>query len=121
MVTMEGLRRWARRRWGEHAGPLLLAIGVVLVPSVGRWADPGFRQDELVCEEAVAHVAHCCGWSGVNETCTYWEDCDGEAHHPSIGPEQADCLRLQSCRSLVEHGICAAGLDPLGEGMPRCE
>jgi len=94
----------------------------VLVPSVGRRLDPGFREDELVCEEAAAHVAHCCRLEPANvATCDYYVDCNGEEHHPSIGPERADCLRLLPCRALVERGLCAEWTDArAGDTLP-CE
>jgi hypothetical protein len=76
-----------------------LLVGLLL-------ACPGIRQDELACEDAVAHLQHCCpGFTGSNIACTYTPGC-GPSEYPELGVDQSSCLRNESCDQLRSSGVC---------------
>jgi hypothetical protein len=105
-----------------------LAILLTFSSTLVRGA--GFREDEVVCEEAVAHIVDCCpdfdleGPEGVSVSCTYDESgCD--ARLPDLSADESACIRELSCDELKERGICEyrarpAFSDPDTEAAPVC-
>ena len=79
--------------------------------------DDQFREDVILCEEAVAHLQSCCpsaDFSGVK--CTYYynqDDCDGSVTStlPGYSTAQSNCIRNASCADLVAIGACASPTD----------
>lgn len=68
------------------------------------------RPDEIECEEAAAHLSHCCpavdarGWN-----CEYQTTC-GETLRPSFSIKTSKCIRKETCEVLVASGTCARAL-----------
>lgn len=90
---------------------LLLALLVAMTVRCGE----GFRQDELACERASAHLADCCPQAApVDGLCRYVEasGCDAGEFTDEVLPvfdvEQAKCLDQMSCGELVASGTCEA-------------
>jgi hypothetical protein len=79
---------------------VLIAVGAACVGS-----DGGIREDELVCEEAVARLTHCCNGLTHPYQCQYLDGCSGPAT-PEIPPPQAKCIMRASCASLVASDAC---------------
>jgi hypothetical protein len=64
------------------------------------------RPDEIECEEAVEHLRQCC--SGLDPrgfNCVYQESC-GETLRPSLSIQTSQCVRRESCDTLVQTGAC---------------
>jgi hypothetical protein len=91
------------RGWG-----LLLFVSIAVgTACVG--SDSGVREDELICEEAVARLTQCCGTLTYPYDCTYVppEACSS-AVYPDIPTLQGQCIRKATCESLVASGACNA-------------
>ena len=104
---------------------------IVLTLSSSLVRGTGFREDEVVCEEAVAHIADCCpdfdpqaGPEGARVSCEYDESaCD--ARLPDLSADESACIRELSCAELKERGICEyrarpVDSDPDTEAAPVC-
>jgi hypothetical protein len=97
-----------RRKRGRRYGLLVLA----LLGSVG-FLQCGFRRDEVECEEAVRHVADCCGVKQIAVDCTYQEGCDRIPERlPDLSSEKSESLLDTSCKDLADGSVC--------ESMVRC-
>jgi hypothetical protein len=73
----------------------------------------GIREDEFVCEDAVAHLQSCCpGFTGSNVDCTYQSQggCGSPPIYPEISTDQASCIRNKSCDQLRAGGDCARAI-----------
>lgn len=102
----------------HRLGPLTLAIVVGVFTSAGGASRSAFREDELQCEEAAAHISDCCGSVPAGLACTYQEDgCAGPAY-PSLNVEQSRCVRALSCGEVRAQGLCDAGT--WQDGALRC-
>jgi hypothetical protein len=78
---------------------LVLALGA-LVCCVG------IREDELLCEEAAAHLASCCpGFDAGALGCTYSTGC-GTTTYPALGIDQSKCINRENCGQLVSTSVC---------------
>ena len=78
------------------------------------------REDEVECEEAVAHLLACCEGSSFSEvSCLYVKECvlvsggGCEPEHydpcfPDIGSRTSRCLRDLSCTEIRDRGGCDA-------------
>ena len=98
-----------RSRW-----PGRVAILVIVLPL----ACGDMRQDELDCEEAVSHLLACCpGFTGSHIECTYVAGCTTTTY-PAISYLQSQCIRGESCDTLVRSGVCdrASGYYPVTTG-----
>ena len=74
----------------------------------------GFRQDEVLCEEAIATLAKCCpSFAASSASCSYTESCDG-ATYPTLTEAESNCVLAASCSDLVAKGVCvrAANAEP---------
>jgi hypothetical protein len=74
-------------------------------------ADGGLREDEIDCEEAVAHLQACCPGFTQTETlqCTYSDGCG--VVEPAISIPQSQCILAESCEALVSGGVCARAVN----------
>ncbi len=60
--------------------------------------------DELLCEEAAAHVHECCpGVQIARINCDYDQSC-GTTHEPDLRGDVAKCLRDTGCGELTKPG-----------------
>jgi hypothetical protein len=94
--------------------PLALPILVVLV----LFACSGnLREDEQVCEEALAHLVHCCpDLDPMQVRCDYEPGgCGGGGHMPDIDEDESQCLRAHSCTDLNASGTCAEVVQVLAQ------
>lgn len=84
----------------------MLAVGVVAFPPTACTV----RDDEFLCEDAVAKLEGCCPSATVDPgMCTFQEGtCSSPAVYPKIGETQARCIIGSSC-SEVRRGACGGG------------
>jgi hypothetical protein len=68
---------------------------------------PGFRESELACEEAFAHLEDCCPPDALENVDCAWRDqgC-GESVSPNLSVEESRCIRETSCEVLYKRGVC---------------
>jgi hypothetical protein len=86
--------RLRRTWWLGGALALIFACGDAL------------RQDELDCEEAVAHLKECCpNFPTYRVSCVYQSN-GCESNGPDIDMAQSQCARDRSCSELVQAGVC---------------
>ncbi|MCL2450494.1 MAG: hypothetical protein FWD17_16220 [Polyangiaceae bacterium] len=100
---------------------LVLFVALSLLPHKARSTtdDDQFREDVILCEEAVAHLESCCPSATFdNVACKYYfnqDDCgdDNEVTLtlPAYSIPQSNCLRNASCADLVASGACASPPD----------
>jgi hypothetical protein len=66
------------------------------------------REDELQCEEAVAHLMECCDDFNASEVRCIYErgDCGSETVHPDLSVEQSRTIRRLSCAEVRARGLC---------------
>lgn len=81
-------------------------VAVLGIASTGATLD-GFRQDEVVCEEAAQRLITCCGaaYSAPNLECSYESGC-GTTQYPAIDQATSECIQSSTCDDLVAHGVC---------------
>jgi len=66
----------------------------------------GVREDELLCEEASAHLAHCCpGFDATKMQCTYVSGC-GTTTYPALSVAMGRCILGEDCADLVAGSVC---------------
>jgi hypothetical protein len=67
----------------------------------------GIREDELLCEEAAAHLSHCCpGFDVTALGCSYNSGC-GTTTYPTLSVSASQCINGESCAELVAGNVCA--------------
>jgi hypothetical protein len=106
-------------RWSSGF-TVALVVGLLL-------ACGGIRQDEFICENAVAHLADCCpGFSPSTIECHYDTSCLGTTY-PELDETQGECILSESCAALGANGVCARvgalpdeGLQEAGTSPPVC-
>ena len=99
---------------------MALVVGLLL-------ACGGIRQDEFICENAVAHLTDCCpGFSPSTIECHYDTSCLGTTY-PELDETQGECILGESCAALGANGVCARvaalpdeGLQEAGTSPPVC-
>jgi hypothetical protein len=88
----------------------LLALAFALITL------PGFRQDDLDCEQAVSHLRSCCpGLDPSTFDCTYVSGC-GKTDPTQFSIAQSQCIEGLSCDQIGADGLCtsaASGSGPL--------
>ncbi len=85
-----------RRTW------LALAAGLFLPLACGL-----IREDELECEQAVAHLIACCpGFQPNNIACNHESSC-GSTTYPSLPLDESKCLEALDCAGVRLGGYCA--------------
>lgn len=76
----------------------VLAIGIMTC---------GIREDELRCEESVAHLVECCpGFDAKDIDCYYTESCESGNYYPAITIAESRCILNMDCPAIVSGGIC---------------
>ncbi len=66
-----------------------------------------FREDVLLCEEAVAHLEDCCPRLEVYpEACQYRDDGCNNGRSVALDEPTSRCIRQTECVALVTKGIC---------------
>ena len=76
-----------------------LVVGVLL-------ACGGVRQDEFLCENAVAHLQGCCrGFNASGVECHYDVGCL-DTTYPELDETQSSCILAESCATLSATGVC---------------
>lgn len=79
--------------------------------TVGLSLGCGIRQDELRCEEAVAHLIDCCpSFPHDSVSCEYSEGCS--TYYPDFSVAQSDCIIAKSCDAIRAAGLCQVSGSP---------
>jgi hypothetical protein len=66
----------------------------------------GIREDELLCEEAAAHLNDCCpGFDVSSLSCSYNSGC-GSTTFPALSIRASQCINGESCATLVSSDVC---------------
>jgi len=106
----------------SHGWVLVLCLALFGVCCGG-----GIRQDELVCEEAVKHLTQCCaGLTPTGIDCTY-QTVTGDPNYPNgpsypdLSPTESDCIRNESCETLLSSGVCGRAIDLVRADMANAE
>lgn len=69
-------------------------------------ASSAIREDELQCEEAIAHVVSCCpGFAPEAVDCSRGEGCE-VSEGPTLDAAEGRCVRARSCSELRDDGLC---------------
>jgi hypothetical protein len=93
-------------RSGNRVNSSLRAALLTLVIGGGLPAAQAFREDEFVCEEAVAYLEECCPDLDAGEVqCVYNPGCSSTTY-PSISTSESECIRDKSCDALRAEGVC---------------
>ena len=89
-------KRW---RW--------VRVALTVVGFTTLMADGGLREDEIDCEQAVAHLQECCPGFAQSETlqCVYSDGCG--VTEPAISIPQSQCILGESCEQITASGLCS--------------
>lgn len=91
-MTPRPIVPWIRRA--------VVALGATFLVAGG-----GLREDELDCEEAVAHLASCCpNYDPTQIACKYSSTCGITL--PALSVEESRCILDLSCDHVVQAGLC---------------
>jgi hypothetical protein len=117
------LRLWATMlATGKTGHVALAAAAIAICLSVHARAetnndDDELREDVLFCEDALGHLAQCCGGFDVHAVpCHYHDDrssdgCVGSSstdkESPAFSLSESRCIRAASCDTLNVTGVCA--------------
>lgn len=96
--------RWP---WGLGVACLL----TLACQSLGGDRENNYREDVLLCEEAVATILDCCpDFRPPEDSCEYYErvGCNEDSQFPVISRQQSECLRDLACAQIGKAGGCAA-------------
>lgn len=88
--------------------------------AIGDNNSTNFREDVLLCEEAVAHLEDCCPELGAvyPEACQYRDDGCNDGRNVALDLKASRCLRQKSCADLVESRDCDRARDLLSATSP---
>jgi hypothetical protein len=97
-------------RW-RRGFTVSLVVGTLIACS-------GIRQDEFLCENAVAHLVQCCpGFNANAVNCQYDQGCL-DTTYPEVDESQSECILGESCGSLRANSVCdRVGQLPFQEGL----
>lgn len=85
---------------------LLLGTALVLLlPGVVPAA--GFREDEVQCEEAYAHLLECCDEFSSSLRCYYSEPGCDEATYPDLDVAESRAVQRMSCSEVRASDYCS--------------
>ena len=90
-----------------------LPVLVLLALGVRGGRAPGLREDEVHCEEALAHVEACCGDGyASNLTCAYVDhgDCNPPTY-PDLSADESRVLENDRCDAIIGAGYCDKQFD----------
>jgi hypothetical protein len=81
--------------------PKRIAAATIVVTLSTPFFCGSIREDEFLCNEAIAHVRSCCGGATVPaDFCEFTSGCDGGGHSPSLSPSTSRCLLAEDCGAL---------------------
>lgn len=92
-----------------HAAMLLVVLAALLPGLVGPSREaPGLRQDEVQCEEAMAHLDECCSPFEGKIDCHYRPPsaCENDADYPDLRSGDSKDIRALSCSEIVAGDYC---------------
>ncbi|MFT3764260.1 MAG: hypothetical protein QM820_01870 [Minicystis sp.] len=73
-------------------------------------AGGGLREDELECEQAVAHLQSCCpGFETAQIRCVYSDTCSLTL--PALSIAESECIMKRSCDEIIASKLCEATQD----------
>jgi hypothetical protein len=74
----------------------------------------GIREDELRCEEAVAHLVDCCPGFDAKQVDCYYASTGCGTIYPVFDIQESRCIAATKCPQIVEDHICsrAQGAQP---------
>lgn len=80
--------------------------------------DTNFRDDVLLCEEAVARLQDCCPGMGqvYPEACEHREDGCNDGREVALNLRTSRCIRNKECIDLVNSGTCARAREVVESG-----
>jgi hypothetical protein len=97
----------------------LRSASLAMLVIVSTHCATGLGEEEVECQEAVAHLMHCCpGLTVQPNACDYsGEACSGGTV-PAFSATTSRCIRAKSCAQLADDGLCFAtrGLAPVKPG-----
>lgn len=104
-------------RTGGHLFTLAIAGLIVATVTCG----PALREDEVQCEEAVAHMQSCCP-GGFPEPQTYCRYTAGACNdsRPALSVEESQCIQKTDCATLVNSGVCERAKGHTTQNGPVC-
>lgn len=83
----------------------MLVAALLLIMTFSRGAS-GLREDDLQCEEAVAHLNECCpGFDVAKISCAFSSGC-GDTQYTAFSIEESECIQNADCKTLVGNGVC---------------
>lgn len=87
---------------------LLLLAGLTLGVLVGITAEGGVRKDELECENAVQHLADCCGAQFTAQLdCSFVQGgCGAPNKYPELSAARSACIESMTCADVRQMGAC---------------
>jgi hypothetical protein len=86
-----------------RAGVVISAISLGLLAA--GCAD-GFREDEMDCEQAVAHLETCCGHIDVAQSACTHQSAGGLITPTALTADESRCVLGESCEGLRSNGVC---------------
>ena len=107
---------------GKTGHVALAAAAIAICLSVRARADTTsdddeLREDVLFCEDALGHLAQCCGGFDVHAVPCHYHDhrssdgCGGSSstdkESPAFSLSESRCIRAASCDTLNATGVCA--------------
>ena len=100
---MTNVRSPAPTRAPSRARWLRLLLGAAALSTLV--AGGGLRQDELDCEEAVAHLQDCCpDFANATIACVASSGCTPS--DPALSIKESACVIARSCADVVATGLC---------------
>lgn len=86
---------------------LLSGTALVVLLLTGAESAAGFREDEVQCEEAYAHLLECCDEYSSNLRCFYSQPgCDG-ATYPDLDVAESRAVQRMSCSEIRASEYCS--------------
>lgn len=67
----------------------------------------GIREDELRCEEAVAHLVDCCPGFDPKKVDCYFVSGGCDVAYPVLDIQESRCISAMRCEEVVSAGICS--------------
>jgi hypothetical protein len=95
-------------------GVLIGALAFVCFAcAIGDNNATNFREDVVLCEEAVAHLQDCCPQLGdvYPEACQYRDDGCNDGREVALNLPASRCIRQKECAALVTEGVCDRAKD----------
>lgn len=124
--TSFGMQNQSTRAWPPAVVGLLLTSGFALRANAETDVDDNnFRQDVILCEEAVKHVMDCCGYSVQADACRHYRSVtvhDCGCMSSGDGRTEVDVWPVLSVHesTKIANASCAAMTEVAGDGTDFC-